>query len=93
MSHIVAHIVANIVATDLGEAESPRKRPLCEGDSKWTCQRAERRVKPKKGAFPVLCPIDGCTKVYHWEEELVNKLPKDTTTDLSDFFEYWGDHY
>jgi hypothetical protein len=67
MSHIVLHIVANIVGiknpffsqdqvdftlpTDLGEAESRRKRTLCVGDSKWTHQRAERWVNQNKEQF------------------------------------------
>eukprot|EP00957_Ditylum_brightwellii_P104278 7942884-Ditylum_brightwellii.AAC.1 len=42
---------------------------------------------------PVLCPIDGCVKVYYWDEELATKLPKDTTPGLPDSFEYWSDHY
>eukprot|EP00957_Ditylum_brightwellii_P017356 1307708-Ditylum_brightwellii.AAC.1 len=42
---------------------------------------------------PVSCPIDGCAKVYYWDKELVTKHPKDTTTGLPDFFEYWSDHY
>ena len=68
------------------------KRTLCVGDLKWTPQRAERRVKPKQGTVPVPCPLEGCTKMYHWDEELVSKLPKDGNG-LPDFFEYWGDHY
>eukprot|EP00957_Ditylum_brightwellii_P187858 14303314-Ditylum_brightwellii.AAC.1 len=63
--------------TDLGEAKSRRKKTLRVGDSKWTRQRAERRVKPKEGTVPVPCPIDSCTKVYHWDKELVAKLPQD----------------
>eukprot|EP00957_Ditylum_brightwellii_P091191 6942660-Ditylum_brightwellii.AAC.2 len=42
---------------------------------------------------PVSCPIGDCIKVYYWDKELVNKLPKDTTTGLPDIFEYWSDHY
>eukprot|EP00957_Ditylum_brightwellii_P074294 5645052-Ditylum_brightwellii.AAC.1 len=42
---------------------------------------------------PVSCPIDGCIKVYYCNKELVTKLPKDVTTGLPNFFEYWGDHH
>eukprot|EP00957_Ditylum_brightwellii_P153550 11686769-Ditylum_brightwellii.AAC.1 len=30
--------------------------------------------------------------MYHWDKELVSKLPKDGNG-LPDFFEYWGDCY
>eukprot|EP00957_Ditylum_brightwellii_P190583 14507773-Ditylum_brightwellii.AAC.1 len=42
---------------------------------------------------PVSCPIDVCIKVYYWDKELVTKLPKDVTTGVPDFFEYWCDHH